>query len=657
MRMRHLKTAGLMVGFALWLGGCASTGPAAQKEPVSLVDEAKLAEVESKARTPFYQAERQFKAGNYKNAVAGYSSIKRRFPGGMAHQLSSYRLGTIYYMQSQYPMASQEFQSFLAAFPKSDLAFDVTYNLAATQYQQGQYEKAFEFLRRLPADGIRAQGPRRAEVVYRLGAQAAMHLRNPTAAIQYQASHLQLPIEDSKRQAIEASVVSSLGQISSADDLNALLAQVSEPTTRARIADRLNALSGIQQTAATPGFTEGLAPLAGEDLSTGEALHSSATSGDRRRIGVVVPLSGASAQYGRRALDGIMLAAGVFRREGDSTVELFVEDSGSNPVQAADAVEKLVQEHGVIAIIGPISNKESVAAGDKAQELGVLNLSLTGKEGISGRGAYVFQNALTPRVQMENLVKHAVQDKQLKRFAILAPDNTFGADMATEFAAVAERLGGKIVGYESYPPQAKDFQNQVRALAGLYESRFRKMENASLDKFMKEQQEKTHRASKARLPPIVDFDAVFLPDGPRAVAQIAAALAYFDVNGVTLLGTSEWNSPELYRRGGRLVEGAVFPGSLQLGSNSSKQREFVRLYADAYGVMPDLLAAQAYEAVELVAQAANASGGNRNSAVTALLGLSRFESPLGSVAFDQNRIGLRVLPILSLEPGGNIVEQ
>ena len=67
--------------------------------------------------------------------------------------LSSYRLGTIYYYREDYPAASKEFEYFLSRFPTADLAFDVTYNLAATDYQLGNYDKASQVLSRLQDGG------------------------------------------------------------------------------------------------------------------------------------------------------------------------------------------------------------------------------------------------------------------------------------------------------------------------------------------------------------------------------------------------------------------------------------------------------------------------------------------------------------------------
>jgi ABC-type branched-subunit amino acid transport system substrate-binding protein/TolA-binding protein len=646
-----------LVVAVLFVVGCATAPQPKEQAAASLTDElaVKNLQVEAPARAQFVQAERAYKARKYKVAADGYRALKSHFPGGAAAQISSYRLGSIFYQTANYPQAAQELQAFLTHFPNSELAFDVGYNLAAAEYQQGHYDKAFDTIRHMKPEMIRAQGTKRADVVYQLAAQAAGAIGNHGAVVAYHTAQLQIPVDSSRRPPLETTIVSNINQMTAVDELTQLLNQTTDPVVRGKLSERIALLS--TQTTPAPAMP-GVAPIPSE-VSPGAAaaeLTASAATTDRSHVGVVLPLSGANAPYGKKALDGILLAAGIFRNDSQN-MEIFVEDSGSNPATAAQAVEKLVNEHNVIAVIGPISYKESVAAGDKAQELGVLNLSLTGKEGVSERGTYLFQNALTPRVQMENLVKHCIQEKHFRRFAILAPENSFGEDMAGEFTAVANKLGGHIVGYETYPPETKDFQAPVQKLAGVSDPRYRKMESNKLDTFIKEQTEKTRRPSKARLPPIVDFDAVFLPDGPRAAAAIAASLAYFDVSGITLLGTSEWNSDQLYKRGGRLVEGAIFPAGLVLTSNNTKQREFVRQYADAYGGMPDLLAAQAYEAFELVARAAKSSAGSRNSAVSELAALTKFESPLGLLSMDPSRIALRALPILSLVPGGSIVEQ
>jgi hypothetical protein len=136
-----------------------------------------------------------------------------------------------------------------------------------------------------------------------------------------------------------------------------------------------------------------------------------------------------------------------------------------------------------------------------------------------------------------------------------------------KFWTLVEQNGGIVVGYETDEADTQDFQESIRALTGLSDPKMRRVENAALAKFQKEQEKKRPSAlprAACRLSLI--STGVFIPDHPGAVAQIAASLAYFDVSKVTLLGTTEWNSEQLYKRGGRHVEGALFPGAITLQS-------------------------------------------------------------------------------------------
>lgn len=608
--------------------------------------------IEPEARTMFFQAERLFAAKNYEQARQGYISVKAKHPRGRAHMLSSYRLGTIYYYREEYQAAAKEFDYFLQRFPQSELAFDVNYNLAASEYQLGNYERAYQILSRFRLQEIQAQGPRRAEVIFQLTAQTAAALGNHPGAVAAYAAQMQLPSDERSRAVVADNIDSHLAKISSRADLDRLMAEVTEPSTRAKISARLSNLAASE----TAAMVEASPPPAedGGEMR-GAPLHTS-TSAEKRHIGVILPLTGKFSNYGKKALDGILLAAGSFNRNADEEYQLFIEDSASNPAQAQQAVDTLYYQHKVIAILGPLSWKESLAVAERSQQLGVLNLSLSAKEGLSERGAYLFQNALTPKVQVENLVNHVVKERGMKRFAILAPNDAFGKDMANQFWELTEKYGGKIVAYETYPPEEKDFQTHVKELTGLSDPRYRKLEQAKLTQHIEETKKKTGKEPKSRLPPIVDFDAIFIPDGPKNVGQIAASLAYFDVSGVPLLGTTEWNTDQLYKRGGRYVEGAIFPGGISLGTRNPKQRDFIRVYSDAFGSAPDLLAGQAYEAMELIGAAINKSSSDRNDIVNELGRLREYESPLGSVSFDNTRLARRRIPVYSLEKNGAIVE-
>lgn len=634
---------------SLFLWSCASqqTRPTQMKGPEQIT----ASKVEPPARTTFFQAERAFLGKDYEKAIRGFQTVRTKYPNARsASMLASYRLGTIYYYQEEYAAASREFESFLGKYPNNDLNFDVRYNMAACEYQLGNFERAYRTLSVFKLSEIRSQGTRRAEVVYQLAALSAEAIGNHSAAIAAYAAEAQLPLDERKRDQVFSRVDQHLAQVTVTAQLDRLLSEVTEPVVRGKITQRMNQLAAG---AAPP--PESVA--SGESPTTGAPL-SGSTRAERLNIGVVLPLTGNMSRYGERALEGILLAAGTFQANRDFDYRLFIEDSQSNPEVARRAVDNLYNRDNVLAILGPLSWNEAVAVADRSQQLGILNLSLTGKEGVSSRGAYLFQNALTPRVQLESLVAHCMKEKNFKRFAILAPNNAFGKDMSSEFWELVEKNGGKIVGHRLYPPEEKDFQEYVQHLVGLANPKHRAAELAKLAEYKKEVKEKTGREPKAELPPIVDFDAIFLPDSPGTVAQIAASLAYYDVNNVALLGTTEWNSDQLYKRGGRYVEGALFPGGLSSTTKNENQKNFIRQFGAAYGGAPDLLATQAYEAMHILTGALKGtSSSDRNEIVKEMSRMDGYGTPLGSITFDGTRIARRKLSIFKLEMGGNIVEQ
>lgn len=657
--MKNIKlTLGVLV--LLVLTQCAS-------QPVSSLysgkyDSPRVNRVEPEAKTIFSQAEKYFFAREYDRALPIYQSIKNKFNRGQAGQLSSYRIGSIFYYQQQYSEAANEFSNFLQRFPQSDILFDVTYNWAAAEFQRGNPEKANEVLSRLKLSDVYAQGPKRAEIVFELAAQVSKSLDNQTGAILAYLAELQLPLPETHRNKIDEAISKSINSIQSPMELKKLLSQVKEERFRAKILNRIavfnlqsdeSAQSQVSQPSSTPSAKNNVDFVP----SKNQGMISS-SSGEKNRVGVVLPLTGRLENYGRKALDSILLAAKSYFPNQEEGIQIIVEDSKSNPILAANAVDKLVNEDHVMAIIGPLTWKESVYAADKAQELGILNISLSSKEGIAERGSYIYQNAITPKVQLESLASHCINNLKWSRFALLVPNNNFGKEYSSTFWTAVEKFGGKIVAYDTYAPDEKDFQKNVQELAGLNPN-YRKMEMAKIYEIQKAQKEKTGKEPKIKLQPIIDFDAIFIPDSPKTVAQIAANLAYYDIKGITLLGTTEWNSEQLYKRGGRYVEGALFPGALSLSSQSQSQSNFIKNFNAAFGTNPDLLATQSFEAMAIIAATLRLSNSSeRNDLVNYLQQQTSFSSPIGtSVSFDANRVAKRTVPIFKLSGNGAIVQQ
>jgi branched-chain amino acid transport system substrate-binding protein len=201
-----------------------------------------------------------------------------------------------------------------------------------------------------------------------------------------------------------------------------------------------------------------------------------------------------------------------------------------------------------------------------------------------------------------------------KRFAILYPSNKSGVGLRGLFWDAVEARGGRVVAVASFDPAAKDFAAPIRQLVGysLLDAEERSLlatRDGMLDRARRLplDQARDLRA-KARslttrdgrpIPPIVDFDAVFIPAPHENVVSIAAQLAYHDVTGARLLGSEGWYDPNLVRLVGAPLEGALFASHFYPESEVPYVRAFRERFQATFGGVPDAFAAQAYDAASL----------------------------------------------------------
>lgn len=371
-----------------------------------------------------------------------------------------------------------------------------------------------------------------------------------------------------------------------------------------------------------------------------------------KTIGLVVPLSGPMARIGERTLYGVQLALDIFNQQG-SDYTLAVVDSEGNPDAARRAVEKLVTEDHVVAIIGSLLSKTAVPVASKANELGVPTIGLSQKAGLTEIGPFVFRNAMTSQMQVRHLVRVAMEEQGLKRFALLFPNDPYGAEYANLFWDEVIARGGSIAGAQSYPSGSTDFNDSVKKLVGTYYVEDRLSEYRQLLR----QWQEAHPTQSARnkppsdlLKPIVDFEAIFIPDTPRAAGQIAPTLAYNSINikDLTLIGTNLWNHDEFLQRGDRFVEGALFVDSFLQTDPSFLRSKFYQDFNQTFGYAPGIFEVQAYDSALVIRHLLERGLRSRSDLLERLTQVDSFEGALGPIAASPSREFQRPLVALTV---------
>ena len=206
---------------------------------------------------------------------------------------------------------------------------------------------------------------------------------------------------------------------------------------------------------------------------------------------------------------------------------------------------------------------------------------------------------------------------------------------------------GEVAAVEAYDPKETDFSIGIKKVVGLFYPRPElDMEEEELEEY-----EIIELESEDEPEPIIDFDAIFIPDSFERVALIAPQLAYHDVVGVRLLGTNLWNSPKLMEIAGEYVRGAVFPAGFFSRGGYEGTKKFVELYNSYFGHEPGFLAALGYDTVRLVKEIVrkgNADIKTREDLHYVLTTTNDFNGLHGAMFFDQNRVAKRDAILLTI---------
>src|SRR6266436_2292948 len=319
-----------------------------------------------------------------------------------------------------------------------------------------------------------------------------------------------------------------------------------------------------------------------------------------RLLGVVLPLTGDLKGFADQALNGIALTLDL---QGRGSLMVEVVDTKGEPDAAADAVDQLAQR-GAIAILGPLGIAEGLAAATRAQQLGIPLLSLSRAEGLTALGEYVFRDMPTSSAPARAVAEYAQKKLNAKSFGILHPDSTYGDEMARYFWEAVDAGGSEVRAFEHYPLRTTTFKPFVQHMVGRSPADLEERQQFSeqAEKIAKEISD-PYRRRKAlsqlrnQQAPIVDFDAMFIPDSARTVRLIAPAIAAEDVI------TTGCDTPDLVdERSGvaRYVQCSIFVDVFFANSERPATKKFVDEFSTTYRRPPGFLEAHAYDAAGLL---------------------------------------------------------
>ncbi|MBO1014553.1 ABC transporter substrate-binding protein [Achromobacter sp. SD115] len=194
-------------------------------------------------------------------------------------------------------------------------------------------------------------------------------------------------------------------------------------------------------------------------------------------VGVILPLSGANAQFGINSRQGLELAAdeinaaGGIKAMGGARLKLIIADATSQPTTAATVAQRLITQNRCVAIIGAYASSLTLAISEVTERRGIPLLTMSFSDVLTERGfKHIFQvvskGSVLGRAQYDYAASVVAGASDIKKIALLYEDTAYGTSQAVGVRNAAKAAGTQIVLDEAYPLGITDVTPLISKLRG-----------------------------------------------------------------------------------------------------------------------------------------------------------------------------------------------
>lgn len=280
---------------------------------------------------------------------------------------------------------------------------------------------------------------------------------------------------------------------------------------------------------------------------------------------------------------------------GGRKVTLLKADDGAEIVGGLAVAKQLSDNSAVLAVIGHRSSFISIPASAVYEQAGVVMLSpASTTSGLTQNGyAFTFRNLPNDDQIARSLVEYASK-MELHKMVIFFSDDTYGIELAEALEDQAKSQGIAII-------------DRLNFYAG--EPELMRM----LEKWE-----------------AFDFDGIFVASSMTEGIKFIIDARKIGIDCPFLSGNA-LDSSTLALAGGKFAEGTIVGSVFDPGDSRSEVQEFVEAFKKAYKKAPDAKAALAYDAMWMLATAAErANEPSRASIAVELRGLGEWTGVCGT---------------------------
>lgn len=191
------------------------------------------------------------------------------------------------------------------------------------------------------------------------------------------------------------------------------------------------------------------------------------------KVGVLVPLTGALADFGGPGSDAADLAAAQVTGAGESApaLTLLTEDTKTDPQAAQEAATKLIESDGVSALAGPWATPELIPTAENitiAAGVPLVTPSATGPDLTTlDDDGLVFRTPPSDAIQGRVIAQVMAEELGADATVNTAHRNdSYGTALVEEFTKAWEAGGGTIGRNVPYNPDATSLNSEAQQIAG-----------------------------------------------------------------------------------------------------------------------------------------------------------------------------------------------
>lgn len=341
-------------------------------------------------------------------------------------------------------------------------------------------------------------------------------------------------------------------------------------------------------------------------------------SGDTIKIGLITPKTGKVAQYGIAVDNAVKLAVEEYNANGGllgKQIELISYDNKADQTESVAAYNRLVNNDGIVALIGPVISSTSLTVGDIAEDDGIPMVTPTATNIDVTQGKdFVFRACYTDPYQGANIGGFAATTLKAKKAAVLYnTDDDYSTGLAEAFVDAFEAEGGEITNYEAYMSDDNDFKVVLTNV-------------------------------KANNP-----DIIFVPDYYNKVGLIATQVAELGIEAA-MLGGDGWD--DVQKDYAEVVDGFYFANHYAIDDPAEVVQNFITSYKDKHGETPNALGALGYDAAIIMFEAIKAADSTDGEAIKEALKDTDLDLVTGHVVFDENGdTNTKAISIIKIEDG------